>query len=217
MPFFTLRINKIKIINNREPVGSGEVKLLSFITTEDQPLPMLDDYFEETDVNVQRQLLAAAAKEVVSSKALMRIDNIPDGHTMTFGDTGYSLWTVPDAVPKSFNWQMVLIEVDQDVREIGAWINALLADPEFDVFLDNVIKLAAFGANPTVTLSIAIGKYVIGKIADELLQNKDDQLGVVYQSFYRGLDYPGLDRQAHEIPDTTGNLRIDYRLYGEET
>ena len=121
-----------------------------------------------------------------------------------------------DRIPTSFNWQMIVAEIDQDVRNVGAEINAIVNDPQFDGFLANVARLAAFGVNPTVTLSIAVAKYIINAVADELAKNKDDQLGLVYQSFYRHLDYPCLDRQAFGIPDLTGNLRIDYRIYGEE-
>lgn len=215
MAFLTLRIKRIKVIDNREPIGSGEVKLLSFITSEDAPLPMLDSYFTVNDVDAKTQLLLAAASEVLSAKTLMQVDNIKDGHEINFGDTGYALWTVREIVD-SFNWQMTLIESDEGVRDLGETINCFLSDPEFEGFLMNIAKLASFAANPSVTLGIAVGKYVIGKVADELLKNKDDQIGIVYQSFYRGLDFPSLDRQAFGIPDMTGNIKIDYRIYGEE-
>ena len=215
MPFLTLRIKKIKVIDNREPIGPGEVKLISFVTSEDDPLPNLDSFFTASTGQEKLEILQAAASNVLSSKTLMRIDNIKDGQEMTFGDTGYALWTTHKPID-SFNWQMILIECDEDVRQIGEFISGFLNDPEFDTFLMNIAKLAQFAANPSVTLSIAIGKFVLGKVAETLLDNKDDQLGIVYQSFHRALDFPAGDRQAFGIPDISDNLRIDYRIYAED-
>jgi len=215
MSFLTLRIKRIKIIDNRELFGSGEVKLLSFVTSEDDPLPVLDAYFNENDDKAKLGLLRAAASDILSAKTLMQVDHIKNGHEMIFGDSGYSLWTTRKKID-SFNWQMILVESDAGVREMGNVISSYINDPEFDTFLLNIAKLASFAVNPTVTLSIAIGKFVLGKVADELLRNKDDQIGVVYQSFYRALDFPAGDRQAMNIPDLSGNLRIDYRIYAEE-
>jgi len=212
MSFLTLRIEKIKIIDNKELLGNGEVKLLSFVTSEDDPLPILDNYFTASTGKEKLDILKAATSDVISSKILMQIDNIKDGQELIFGDTGYALWTTKKYI-NSFNWQMILIEIDNDVRQIGGFINDLVVDPEFEVFLTNIAKLAQFAINPTITLSIAIGKFVFGKVADILLNNKDDQLGIVYQSFCRGLDFP---RQAFGIPDISGNLRIDYRIYVED-
>lgn len=215
MAFLTLRINKIKVIDVREFFGPGEVKLLSFVTSEDTPFPIVEKYFQENDEEEKKKIIKSAARQVVSSKELMTIENIKDGHEMIFGDTGYSLWTA-NKIVNSFNWHMVLIECDKDVRDIGSTILGYIEDPKFDSFISNVVQLAAFQMNPSVTLAIQVGKYVVERIGRELLKNKDDQIGVVYQSFYKELDYPGLDRRASNIPDISGNIRIDYRIWGAE-
>lgn len=215
MPKTILRLNRIKVINNREWFSPGEVKIFSYVTSEDEPLPNLDEYFLVSTGQKKLEILMAAAAKVISSKFLMQINHVIDGQTLIFGDTGYSIHEFNKRVD-SFNWQMTVAESDDDVRAIGAWIDNIIVDPEFEGFLINIAKLAQFAINPTVTLSIAIGKYVLGKVADCLLKNKDDQLGVVYQSFYRDLDFPSGDRQAFGIPDLSGNLRIDYRIYAED-
>ncbi len=46
MEFFVFRLNKIKILNNRE-WGKGEVKVLSFVTGGDAGLPVLDNLWHE--------------------------------------------------------------------------------------------------------------------------------------------------------------------------
>jgi hypothetical protein len=59
MEFFVFRINKVKILNNRE-WGPGEVKLLSFITGQDLNLPVLDNLQGTTDPAQKKQLIKAA-------------------------------------------------------------------------------------------------------------------------------------------------------------
>jgi len=216
MPHFEHRLNCIKILDNHEPLGiSGQVKLMSFITTADDPLPELYEYFAEIDPAEKRDLLRAAVMQVLSSKELVTLNNIKDGHEIWFGDTGYSLYTA-DKILNSYNWQMLVIESDANLRAIGNGINTLINDPAFDTFLGNIAEFASFAVNPSVTLGIAVAKYVIGQVATLFANNKDDQIGIVYQSFYRALDYPSLDRRAFNIPDMSGNMFIDYRIFGED-
>jgi len=105
-------LNKLKILNNRE-IGPGELKLLSFVTGEGVNLPVLDDLKRTTDPEVKKQLIQAAAQSVLSAKTLMQLDNVKDGHQMTFGDTGYALYRA-DKIPVDFNWSLMVFEIDED-------------------------------------------------------------------------------------------------------
>jgi len=64
MEFFVFRLNKLKVLNNRE-WGPGELKLLSFVTGEDVNLPVLDDLQRTTDPEHKKQLIKAAAQSVL--------------------------------------------------------------------------------------------------------------------------------------------------------
>ncbi|MDP2861175.1 MAG: hypothetical protein Q8N95_00110 [Desulfobacterales bacterium] len=212
MEFFAFRLNKLKILNNRE-WGSGEVKMLSFITGEDINLPVLDGLLSTTDVNVKKQLIQAASQSVLSSKVLMQLDNVTDGHVMTFGDTGYALYA-SDKIPVSFNWSLILIDIDEDINNLGKKIDSIIDAPGFNGFVNNVLLLASAAANPAAVAGVAIAKYVFGVVAETMIENKDDQIGLAYQSFNRFEHYPHGERKRDDVPDLSNNVRIDYSIFG---
>ena len=212
MEFFVFRLNKLKILNNRE-WGPGELKLLSFITGQDVNLPVLDDLQHTTDPEQKKRLIQAAAQSVLSAKVLMQLDNVKDGHQITFGDTGYALYTA-DKIPISFNWSLMLMEIDEDINNLGKKIDGVIQAPEFDGFVDNVLILAGAAANPAAAAGVAVAKYVFGLVADTLIENKDDQIGLAYQSFNRFEHYLHGERKRDDVPDLSNNVRIDYSIFG---
>jgi hypothetical protein len=212
MEFFAFRINKIKILKNRE-WGKGEVKLLSFVTGKDVNLPPLDDLQRTTDTSKKKRLIKAATQSVLSAKVFMRIDNIQDGHKMTFGDTGYALYTT-DNIPVSFNWSLLAFELDEDINAIGQQIDDVVNKPEFDGFIDNVLTLTAAAANPAAAAGVAIAKFVFGVVTKAMIKKVDDQIGIVYQSFNRFEHYPHGERKKDDVPDLSNNMFVDYSIFG---
>ena len=145
--FFVFRINKLSILKNRE-WGRAEVKLLSFVTGQDVNLPDLSG-FQRAGDEEKRQLIRAAAQSVLSAKTLIQVENVRDGHIMTFGDTGYALYTA-DRIPVSFNWSFLAFELDDDIREIGRRLDAVLNDPGFYQGLDLIcFYFDEFALNPS--------------------------------------------------------------------
>jgi hypothetical protein len=212
MEFFVFRLNKLKVINNRD-WGPGELKMLSFVTGQDVNLPVLDDLQHTTDPELKKQLITAAAQSVLSAKVLMQLDNVRDGHQILFGDTGYALYTT-DKIPVSFNWSLMLFEIDEDINNLGGKIDGIVDAPGFDGFVSKVLVLAGAAANPAAAAGIAIAKYVIGLVADSMIDNKDDQIGLAYQSFNRFEHYLHGERKRDDVPDLSGNVRIDYSIFG---
>ena len=212
MEFFVFRLNKLKILNNRE-WGPGELKLLSFVTGQDVNLPVLDDLQRTTDEERKKKLIQATAQSVLSSKVLMQLDNVKDGHLMTFGDTGYALYTA-NKIPVSFNWSLMLFEIDEDINNFGRKVDVVISAPEFDGFVAKVLILASAAANPAVAAGVAIAKYVFGLVADTMIENKDDQIGLAYQSFNMFEHYPHGERKRDDVPDLSNNIRIDYSIFG---
>ena len=213
--FFVFRINKLKILNNRE-WGSGELKLLSFVTGQDVNLPSLDELLSTTDIQKKKNLINAAAQSVLSSKVLMQLDNVKDGHQMTFGDTGFALYTSHKKIPDSFNWSLMVFEIDKDINTIGQKIDGIITTSEFDEFVGNILALAGAAANPAAAAGVAIAKYVVDKIAKFMIDNKDDQVGLSYQSFNRFEHYPHGERKRDDVPDLSNNILIDYSIFGTE-
>ena len=212
MEFFVFRLNKLKILNNRE-WGPGELKILSFVTGEDVNLPVLDDLQRTTDPKQKKELIMAAAQSVLSAKVLMQLDNVKDGHQMTFGDTGYALYTAKK-IPVSFNWSLMIFEIDEDINNLGKKIDSVINTPEFNGFVDNILLLASAATNPTAAAGVAIAKYVFGLVADTMIENKDDQVGLAYQSFNRFEHYPHGERKRDDVPDLSNNVLIDYSIFG---
>lgn len=212
MEFFVFRLNKLKILNNRE-WGPGELKMLSFITGKDVNLPVLDDLKRTTDPESKKKLIHAAAQSILSAKILMQLDNVKDGHKMNFGDTGYALYTA-DKIPVSFNWSLMLFEVDEDINDLGKQINNVINAPNFDGFVTDILILASAAANPAAVTGVAIAKHVFGLVADTMIKNKDDQIGLAYQSFNRFEHYLHGERKRDGVPDLSNNIRIDYSIFG---
>ena len=85
---------------------------------------------------------------------------------------------------------------------------------EFDGFTDNVLTLAAAATNPAAVAGLAIAKYVFGLVADTMMEKKDDQIGIVYQSFNRFEHYPHGERKKDDVPDLSNNIRFSYSIFG---
>ena len=212
MQFFAFRINKLKIVKNRE-WGEGELKMLSFVTTGDAPLPVLDQLLHTNDPAAKRQIILAASQQVLSAKEFVEIDHISDGHVMTFGDAGYALYTA-DRIPVSLNWTFLVMESDEDINELGKRIDRVIGSPDFDSFTTNLITLLATAATPQVTAAVAIFKFLSRAITKAMIENKDDQIGVYYMSFNRMEHYPHGERKRDDVPDLSNNLLVDYSIFG---
>jgi len=212
MEFFTFRLNRVKIFDNREH-GKAEVKLINFITPDDVSIPALDELLHTTDEKAKREIIKKATETVLSGKQLVEVQNVKDGHVMTFGDTGYSLYTA-SKIPNAFNWSMLAIELDTDVRKLGKRIDEIVSGSEFDSFTSNLLTLLVGAANPAYTAAVQVAKFALKTIADTMLKKKDDQIGVVYQSFNRFMDYPYAERKRDGVPDLSNNIQIDYTIFG---
>lgn len=212
MQFFAFRINRLKILNNRE-WGKSELKLLSFVTTGDAPLPVLDQLLQTNDPAEKKRIIQAASQQVLSAKEFVEIDNISDGHVMTFGDVGYALYTA-DKIPVSFNWTFLVMESDEDINELGRQIDGVLGSADFDSFTTNLLTLLATAASPQVTAAIAIAKFLSRAITKGMIENKDDQVGVYYMSFNRMEHYLHGERKRDDVPDLSNNLLVDYSIFG---
>ncbi len=218
---FYFRINKLKIIDNRENrsflrvfgTDRAEVKINSFITTDETRLPDMDELLATNDPRRKKELLTAAVAEVVESRVLTTIQNVTDNHEMTFGDTGYVLYQ-GERIPEHFNWILLAVESDRDVREMGHDMTAIVHDEGFDRFITNTLALAASAANPSFVAAVGIAKFVTKIIADGRGKNKDDLIGVLYTSLNRREHYQHGERKKNNIPDLTNNMFVDYSMFG---
>lgn len=220
---FYFRINKLKIKDNRENPqfilfgpDKAEVKLLSFIIRDDFTFPDMDELLSSNDEARKREIIAAGAQQVASSRILTTIENVKDNSIMTFGDTGYVLYQSA-TIPEDFNWSLIAIESDSDVRNLGQRIEAVINDEVFDDFTSSLLVLLASAANPSYIAGVQIAKFIAKVISDNLKKDKDDLIGILYMSLNRREHYPHLERKRDDVWDLTNNMQIDYSIFGFES
>jgi len=218
---FYFRLNKVRIIDNRESGflffkrDLAEIKLVSFITTGDSSFPDLDPFIRETDPDQKAKLAASMVTQVVSNRILATIDNVRDDQIITFGDTGYVLFQ-REAIPTDFNWCLMALEDDGDIRDVGATVNEVLQHEGFGDFVNNLALVVGAASNPGFAAGVAIAKFVAGVLAGNLNERKDDLAGLLYMSLNRREHYPHGERKRDDVPDLTGNMLVDYSLFGFE-
>lgn len=220
---FYFRINKLKIIDNHEKPkylglfgpDKAQVKLFSFVTTDETVIPDMDELLATNDEVKKKEIIKKAVKHIASTKITSTIENIKDNHVMVFGDTGYVLFQ-SDNIPADFNWTILAVESDRDIREIGEEIDGVINDASFDKFTDNLMSIIVSASNPTAAASIAIGKYLTQVTVNRMKDNKDDMIGILYMSLNKREHYPHCERKKDNIPDLTNNMYVDYSIFGFE-
>jgi hypothetical protein len=210
--FFAFRINRLRIFKNRE-WGAGELKMISFVSTGDEAPSALDGLLQTSDPDAKRKILRDASRQMLSVKEFIQVDEIRDGHVLTFGDSGYALYTAM-RIPVSLNWTFLILESDEDVVELGRRIDTVVDGKDFDTFATSAITLLAAAAAPQLTAAAAIAKFVSRAIPQVLVRNRDDQVGLYYLSLNRMEHYPNGERKRDDVPDLSNNVRVDYSIFG---
>ena len=210
--FFAFRINRLKIFKNRE-WGAGELKMISFVSTGDEAPSALDGLLQTSDPAAKRKILRDASRQMLSVKEFIQVDEIRDGHVLTFGDSGYALYTAM-RIPVSLNWTFLILESDEDVVELGRRIDTVVDGKDFDTFATSALALLATAVTPQLTAAAAIAKFVSRAIPQVLVRNRDDQVGLYYLSLNRMEHYPNGERKRNDVPVLSNNVRVDYSIFG---
>jgi hypothetical protein len=218
---FIFRLNKIKIFDNRENKrflglfgrDRAEVRVLSFVTTDFTNLPVLDGLTRTVDEAQQKAIMEKAVASVVGSRILTTVENVRDNQTLTFGDTGFSVF-FSDKIPDNFDWQLAVIESDQDIRDDAAWVSDIVAHEDFGKLTKHIGSLITAVPNPAYTAAVLIGKFALEIAIKSGKKNKDDQLGLLYMSLNRKQHYPFGKRDVQDVDDLTGNIKVDYSIFG---
>ncbi|MDR1864598.1 MAG: hypothetical protein LBR08_03405 [Bacteroidales bacterium] len=220
---FYARINKIKVFNNREGFlglfNRAELRIYSYATPVGADLrvspPTLSDLMALPDDASRKQRLLDAVLSEADSFAQsysIDIDGVRDNQTLLFGETGLLLYR-SDAIPDALRLQLWVIESDEDVRR---W--ALDADKIMDSDAFKGLVAAATAAlavtNPILTASIGVGGVLVNLLRGKLREKKDDLVGYWLCDLNRAEHYPHGTRDRQDVSDTTGNIQVDYTLFG---
>jgi hypothetical protein len=209
---FYVRLNKLRIRKNGDFIGKGEIQFMSFINHSDDSLPNLDEFITSNDVARKKEIVKTAVEQVVSSRILMQIDKVKNKSEITFGDTGYIVYK-SNEIPKDFTWQLLGIENDAKYRDNATLLSNLLTDKNVTTITDGLSKILNAG-NPLNGAVVELSTLVIKSIINLAKVNKDDQIGYFLASFIQPLDYPNGIRDGIKVSDLTGNMHVDYSLFG---
>jgi hypothetical protein len=219
---FYTRINKIKVFDNREGFlglfNSAEMRIYSYVGADLRVCPLiLSDLMNLPDEAARRQkLLEAVQSETakLSQSNSLEINGVKDNQTLLFGESGLVIYQ-SDFIPASLNLQLWVIESDEDVRSFALDADKVIDSDAFKG-LYAAVETALAISNPVLSGVIAVGGVALSLLRQKLRINKDDLVGYWQASLNRAEHYPHGARDKQDVYDTTGNIQVDYTLFGFE-
>ncbi|MEM1126201.1 MAG: hypothetical protein AAGI71_06070 [Bacteroidota bacterium] len=220
---FYFRLNKVKILDNRERArllgllsrDRAEVEFVSLVTTGNDDFPSLDELVATSDPARRRTLVRDLVQTVAASRLIRTVKHVKDGHVFTFGDVGYALYVSP-TIPDDFNVVLLGIERDGDERDLAATVFDMVSEEEFDAFSASLLTLLSQTANPVWVAGVQVSRFVVRAWSKWLMNAEDDQVGLLYMSLNRAEHYRHGKRDKQDVPDLTGNMFIDYTIFAAE-
>jgi hypothetical protein len=237
---FYARINKIKVFNNREGFlglfDRAELQIYSLASNPTNmsglghfsdfsgkpkvlPPPVLlksDDLLRLSDKKRKEKLLEATLTEAerFSQSYSLEVNGVKDNQTLLFGESGLVIYQ-SNRIPDQLDVQLWVIESDSDVRKFAVDADSVLESDAFKRLL-SALKVASTATDTILSGIISVGGVVTQLLRKKLLANKDDLAGYWQASLNREEHYPHGTRDRQNVPDTTGNILIDYTLFGFE-
>lgn len=214
---FYFRVNKIKIFDNKSSFlfwdRSAKIKILSFITQDNTSLNDLSELFDKGSRENQEAFIKDEVKKLVQSQELIEVTDVKDNHIFTFGDSGYVFYSSKN-VPEYFNWLLLLVESDKEFQDICNMLLGTMGSSAFSMVLNEF--MGVIKASPLTSFYSNLSTFVVKNILNVASTNKDDIVGLLYTSLNKVEHYPHLVRNSTEVPDLTGNMEIDYSIFGYE-
>jgi flagellar protein FlgJ len=227
---FYARINKIKVFDNREGFfglfNRAELRIYSLVTGRSSFTPPLwggaggevtiADLIDLTDEQRKEKLLEVVLSGVerFSESHSLEINGVKDNQSLVFGDAGLVIYQ-SDVIPAELNLQLWVIESDSDVRRWAVEAGTVLDSDAFKGLL-TAVGAALTVAKPVLSGVIAVGGVVTNLLRQKLKANRDDLVGYWQATLSREEHYPYGARDKQDSPDTTGNILVDYMLFGFE-
>jgi hypothetical protein len=224
---FCVRINKIKVFNNREGFlglfNKAEMRIYSYVTASltaadaGVASPTLSDLANLPDEAARKQWLAEAVRNETAKFAQsnsVEINGVKDNRNLTFGEAGLAIYQ-SEHIPEALNIQLWVIESDEDVRNFALDADKIIDSDAFRG-LFAAVETALVVANPVLSGVIAVGGVAIHLLRQKLRANRDDLAGSWQASLNRTEHYPHGLRDRQDVYDMTGNILVDYTLFGYE-
>ncbi|MDR1675785.1 MAG: hypothetical protein LBR86_04885 [Tannerella sp.] len=233
---FYARINKIKVFNNREGFlglfNRAELRIYSHVVGYSvgvdpgvppvPPVPSvpyvppltLADLIDLDDSARRQKLLDAVLSEAgrFAQSHSLEINGVRDNQTLTFDEAGLVLYQ-SGTIPDNLHMQVWVIESDEDVRKFALDAEKVMQSDAFRGLVASVGALLA-AMNPLLTGAIGVGGVVVSLLLQKLKANRDDLVGYWQATLNRGEHYPHGTRDRQDVYDSTGNIQLDYTLFG---
>jgi hypothetical protein len=221
---FYVRINKLKVFNNREGFlglfNSAELRIYSHaagysVGAEPYIPPLtLADLIDLDDSARRQKLLDAVLSEGshFTQSHSLEINGVKDSQTLTFDEAGLVLYQ-SETIPDSLHLQVWVIESDEDVRKFALDAEKVMQSDAFQGLVATVGSVLAV-TNPLLTGAIGVGGVVVSLLRQKLKANRDDLVGYWQATLNRTEHYPHGTRDRQDVYDSTGNIQLDYTLFG---
>jgi hypothetical protein len=169
-----------------------------------------------TDEQRKEILLNAVQTEVdrLAQSCTLAIDRVKDNQSLLFGDSGLVIFQ-SEQIPDMLNMQLWVIESDEDVRQFTLDADKVIDSDAFKGLLI-AVETALTVTNPVLSGVIGLGAVVANMLRQKLRANKDDLVGYWQLTLNRAEHYPHGARDRQDTADTTGNILVDYTLFGFE-
>jgi hypothetical protein len=224
---FYIRINKIRIFNNREGFlglfNKAEMRIYSYVTASSTGIDLqtsalrLSDLANLSDEAARKQKLLETVQAEVDKFAQsnsIEINRVKDNQSLTFGEAGLVIYQ-SDFIPATLHIQLWVVESDEDLRQRVGDADKIVDSAAFKG-LTTAIGLALAVTNPILTAAISVGGVLTHLLRQKLRNTKDDLVGYWQCVLNRNEHYPYCVRDKQDVPDTTGNIQVDYTLFGFE-
>ncbi|MDR1090523.1 MAG: hypothetical protein LBL79_05550 [Prevotella sp.] len=224
---FYSRINKIKVFNNREGFlglfnRSAEMRIYSYASNPGGqagryvPALSVSDLLSMKEKEREEKLLerVLAEAELFAQSKYLEINGVKDNQSLLFGDSGLVIYS-SEQIPDMLNMQLWVIESDTDVRNFALDADKVIDSDAFKGLLI-AVETALTVTNSILSGVIGIGTVVANLLRQKLRANKDDLVGYWQMTLNRAEHYPHGTRDRQDTADTTGNILVDYTLFGFE-
>ena len=129
---------------------------------------------------------------------------------LPLGPSGVALYRTSDGkVPQFLDYRILIMELDEDVRQAGELLDAVRQDDQFKQFRSALLAATTI-ASPPAALITAATDFALNLLARLLKANKDDQLLLLRGSFSNTFDELGTKYGL--INQANSNAEIAYQV-----
>jgi hypothetical protein len=222
---FFIRLNKMKVFNNREAdlfgLNRAEMRIYSRVSagtdTSLRTVTLADfEGLSNDPAGITERLKKLVLDEAggIAQFNFLEINGVKDNDSLYFGDAGFLVFQ-DGQIPETLNIQMLVVEADNDIRSLALDVDAVVNNDLFKGVAGSILTALA-ATTPGWGAAVAIGKLAFGILLNKQKKNDDDLVGYWQCTLNRREHYPNGLRDKQDVRDVTGNILVDYTFFGYE-